>query len=65
MAQPNTLGERFMFSVVVTQAQATELSRLSEVRGQKRAAFVRQLIKEGIERYQRIEAVANALEAVS
>lgn len=64
MAQPNTLGERFMFSVVVSQDQAAELSRLAEKRGQKRATFVRLLIKEGIERHKRLEAVAEVLDKV-
>lgn len=63
MPAPNTLGERMIFSVAVTKEQAAELARLAIVRGTKRAALVRLFIREGIEKYRRVEAIASALDS--
>lgn len=62
MPAPNTLGERFIFSVAVTKEQAAELRRLAVALGMKRASLVRRYIQEGIERSRRLAAIASALD---
>lgn len=54
--------DRVVFSVVVSKGLADRLTRLAESRGAKRAQLCRVLLADGVERQERIQRVAQALD---